>query len=92
MKALEILLAIRGFSWNEDEVDEAIAELEKLNEDYSKVAYDFETAVNKIAELEEMTKPKYCDGCKYEGQGRYRAPCEYCSRTLWDEYEPKETK
>ena len=43
-------------------------------------------------ELEEAMKPKSCDGCKYEGQGRYRAPCEYCSRTLWDEYEPKGTK
>jgi len=45
------------------EINEAIAELEKLNEDYSKVAYDFETAVNKIAELEEAMKPKSCEGC-----------------------------
>ena len=32
LKAEEILLAIRGTSWNTEEVDEAIAELEKLIE------------------------------------------------------------
>jgi len=42
------------------------------------------------AELEEFMEPKSCEGCKYEGQGRYRAPCEYCARTLDDEYIPKE--
>ena len=43
-----------------------------------------------ITELEEAMKPKTCEGCKYEAQGRYRVPCDTCARTLHDEYKPKE--
>ena len=45
-----------------------------------------------IAELEEMMKPKTCDGCKHkpnEGECYYE-PCGTCARFFYDHYEPKD--
>ena len=52
-----------------------------------------------IAELEELIKPKSCNGCKYETENKYVSVqdetldcCCVCIRECYDFYEPKENK
>ena len=44
-----------------------------------------------IAEIEELMKPKNCEGCRYENEDASSLPCVACVRNVdTDYYEPKE--
>ena len=46
-----------------------------------------------IAELEEVMKPKTCDGCVYEDKdGVINVECAFCLRNSNDNFKPKDTQ
>lgn len=70
MKALDLLKVYKTIDFGCDmlelhkEIDEAISEVEAMQK--------------RITELEETMKPKTCDGCTYDNNGRVYPSCEDC--------------
>ena len=76
MKVLEILKAFREVGCCVGDADEAIAEVEAMQE--------------RIKELEEAMKHKTCKGCVHEVEDMQDLYCAFCSRSCDDNFEPKD--
>jgi len=72
--------ALKVFNWIED----CIKSYRQITLDDS----DRQIIKEAKAELEEVMKPKTCDGCKYQNIDIDR--CDFCKRYYSDQYEPKD--
>ena len=92
-------------SWINKIFDDFEAQMETLDDTYAEAVSLYESTVTEFykqmkakneeverlkAIVEEAMKPKTCDDCAYEAEDMQDLHCAFCSRSCYDNFEPKE--